>query len=163
VTVVLRRRLAFVLVASSSVSLLAHASTATVEACRAIADDRQRLACYDAAIDAATRPPSAPQPASAQPTAPPSPPHVVKKAEPQPPPPDTLNALVTRVEANPLGRITVDLDNGERWSQTDTTPFVLRVGDRVNVKHARFGSYLLEVVGGGRGMRVKLEASDAPN
>ena len=183
-TVVSRRTLAFVFFASLAASFVARAAVKTTEACRPIADDRQRLACYDAAVDAASAsrsgvpvnaeapPMSGPpagvstSPSAALPppsTAPPSPPHVVKKATPEPPPPDTLNALVTAVVANPLGRLTIDLDNGERWAQADTSPFVLHVGDRVNVKHMRLGSYVLEVVGSGRGMRVKLEASSATN
>ena len=180
-TVVSRRAAAFVFIASFAASFCATGSVTSTEACRSIPDDRQRLACYDAAVDAAaaarsaasvdaerSTPPMASPPATASspspappapPTAPPAPPHVVKKAAPEPPPPDTLNALVTAIAANPLGRLTVDLDNGERWAQTDTSPFVLHVGDRVNVKRMRFGSYVLEVVGSGRGMRVKLEAS----
>ena len=165
----------------------------TVEACRTIADDRDRLACYDAAIDARAEPARVPvvvEPAAPQPPNPPNPPPAPSTAvkpeavatpsvvteepvapppptparrpawtppPPPPPPEDTLDAVVMSIEKSPLGRLTIDLDNGQRWAQTDATPFVLHVGDRVNVKHTRFGAWLLEIVGSGRGLPVKLE------
>ena len=133
-----------------------------VQACRAIADVAQRVACYDRA--------SAPVAAGAQPAqairspAPPPPPPPTPEAEfgrsperarPAPPPPqevraaqelDRISARITSLRADALGRLSFVLDNGQVWRMTESEgvfDFPDR-GDTVTIRRGEIGGYRLD-------------------
>ena len=145
--------------------------------CAAIDDPSARLACYDAAFPRPAPgsrgvPPAAPAvvqtPASAA-IAPAVLPATVPAArpaseaeefglserqraarEPQPekPPATAVTAAVTAVRKLPTGYLRIDLDNDQAWQQTEIDPNIrLRTGDRVTIRKAALGSFLLETPG----------------
>jgi hypothetical protein len=138
--------------------------------CRAVADATARLACYDAIPVAAA---SAPEPLQAAPpvvaaTA------TAAAAAPAAPSPEEmfgrtstevrqatrteleeLTASVTAVQVNYGGKLLVQLDNGQVWSQVDTASLSLRPGSQVRIRRASLGSYMLTEVGHSRSIRVR--------
>ena len=65
-----------------------------------------------------------------------------------------IDAVVTAVAQRGYGQISVTLDNGQVWSQKAAGQFFrVKVGDRVTVKAAALGSFLL-VDTEGRSIRV---------
>ena len=140
----------------------------SVQACRAIADLAQRVACYDRA--------SAPGAASTrvvqtqQPAPPPPPPtpeeqfgRTPERAPPSPPPPrqaaapqllDQISARIVSLRSDALGRLSFVLDNGQVWRMTESEgvfDFPSR-GDTVTVRHGPLGGYRLDW--GNVGVRV---------
>lgn len=129
-------------------------------ACRAIADDAARLRCYDAAVATATpaQPPVATAPGlraedlfgqpgeAARTTA------TRELGLPDPP---SLEAGVAATARNAAGKLVITLDNGQVWSQVDTTVLQLAAGDRVVIRKSALGSYLLQKPAGGRSLRVR--------
>jgi hypothetical protein len=60
-------------------------------------------------------------------------------------PPDFTTAIVRSVRRLPPGYLRIDLDNGQVWQQTETDALVqLRAGDRVKIRRAALGSFLLD-------------------
>jgi hypothetical protein len=131
--------------------------------CAAIDDPTARLACYDAAFPRPARPAAA---AAAAPkvVAVPAPataalqPAIAadkfglserqrEALEPKPekPPANTLTAAVTAVRKLPSGHLLIDLDNDQQWQQIESAPnLYLRTGDRVTIRKAALGSFLLQ-------------------
>lgn len=128
------------------------------EECSAIADDRERLACYDEvfgkpagagqqAIPAAV---AAGAPAAAPPNA-----DVefglseAAKAAREPEKakqrfPDSITGAVAAVGFKPTGELVVTLANGQVWIQTDTLSLAkVKAGDTVTIRKGALGSYLL--------------------
>jgi len=161
--------LAFSLPASAQAPQSADQQLGNVQACRAIADVEQRVACYDRASA-----PAAPgaQPAQAiRSAAPPPPPPTPEeqfgrspeRARPAPPPPrearaaqdlDRISAKITSLRADALGRLSFVLDNGQVWRMTESEgvfDFPAR-GDPVTVRHGALGGYRLDW--GNVGVRV---------
>jgi hypothetical protein len=121
-----------------ALGLLLCAACATAQAqdwrtCAALADDGERLSCYDsyaallaeqgetAATEAFGLPPSTP-------------------AET----PDLIEARVTGVRWSVHGKLLIWLDNGQSWKQIDTrTSFRLALDERVIIKRGWLGSYKL--------------------
>lgn len=134
-------------------------------ACRAISDDRGRLACYDALADAladAAPSPGATAPRLATPTATDlfgldsSSAVAGLGAAAGINPLDELVATVTGVARAADGRLSVDLDNGQSWVQVDTRRATLSTGVEVRIRRAAFGSYLLSPTGDRRSaLRVR--------
>ena len=144
----------------------------SVQACRAIADLEQRVACYDRA----SAPGAAPaQAARTQPPAPPPPPPPTpeeqfgrspERARPAPPPQearagpqqlDQLSARIVSLRSDALGRLSFVLDNGQVWRMTESEgvfDFPSR-GDTVTVRRGAIGGYRLDW--GGAGVRVARE------
>ena len=136
--------------------------------CTAIADDEERLACYDRALRAAS-PPAAPTPAAPAPAAPaPAAPAAQTPASPAPPPASAPAARRTNDEEvirivivgvrTPRGReTTFTAQDGTTWVQTDSqrvvglpeTPF------DAELKSGAMGSRFLVPAGRGRAVRVR--------
>lgn len=140
----------------------AGATDSPLQACRSIAEDAARLACYDNLAD---------RPASA--SAAPAP-----KAAPAPSPEELfgrdavqsedivrraagigrleeVTARVVGVELNPFGKLILTLDNGQVWSQLDSPTPRIRTGDEVRIRRAALSSYLLTLAEGGHASRVR--------
>lgn len=70
--------------------------------------------------------------------------------------PDSIAAIVTRIDEQPYGERIVYLDNGQVWEETSRNRTLrLSVGDDITVKSAAFGSYKLIGPGGKRFTRVQ--------
>ncbi len=140
--------------------------------CRSVAAAQARLACYDQAADQALLragravPPLPPAPAT-DPTElfglPPD--EVRRRAEEQLglPTPDVIEARVSSVSRLPTGKVQVQLDNGQRWQQIDTTASALKPGDAVRIRRGSIGSYLLERASGGFALRVRRLPAAGPD
>jgi len=135
----------------------------SLSACRSIAEDVARLACYDALAE-----PPVPVLASipaGDATPPPTPAELfgrdagesedivlraagIEQIE-------ELRARVTGVRLDAYGKLTVTLDNGQVWSQIDSPALNLKSGDEVRIRRAAMGSYLLAEVDGKRSSRVR--------
>ncbi|HZF17517.1 MAG TPA: hypothetical protein VE046_16410 [Steroidobacteraceae bacterium] len=139
--------------------------------CAAIDDPVARLACFDAAFPRpphATAPAAAPTSASAPAPKPAAPAAVAvkptsdaekfglsnkqktaleaKPGEPAatPAPTTTTTAGVKTVRKLPSGYLLIGLDNNQLWQQTEIDALVVLLpGDRVQIKQASMGSFLL--------------------
>lgn len=116
-----------------------------VTACLKIADDHDRLACFD-------REAAAPPRREAKPIAPEQQLGLTKrqvnKLEPQaapsePPPPVAIDAYILQISQNSAGFSVFKLDNGQVWVQTETTAIAMHVGDMVVVSKGALGSFWL--------------------
>jgi hypothetical protein len=57
-----------------------------------------------------------------------------------------LRAAVTKITSRPFGELVLELDNGQVWEQPEKKgSFIIKVGDGVVIRQARFGSYMLTV------------------
>jgi hypothetical protein len=140
-----------------------------VERCRALDESAARLLCYDTLFPRVPASPrgSGPQPVPAQPpdrsTA-----KVVDTPKASSHAPEgviqtfglsetreraaagvsvteRISATVTDLHQGPGGRFVVYLDNGQVWRQIETATFAPpRKGERVTIRRAAFGSYMLE-------------------
>ncbi len=71
-----------------------------------------------------------------------------REPQPEKPPATAVTAAVTAVRKLPTGYLRIDLDNDQAWQQTETDPNIrLRTGDRVTIRKAALGSFLLETPG----------------
>lgn len=137
--------------------LLAGAATAQnagdMRACRAIADDTARLACYDRALDA-------PAPAADSAAAP----AVAPQYEgdlfglPRPPAPsqevERRQMAIAEARQSQRGRWTFTMDNGQRWLQTDSARLsVVRPGMVAEISVGALGNFLMTL--DGRTIRVR--------
>lgn len=150
-----------------AVALLAQAGTASADssgpgglaACRALADDGARLKCYDTLADhtLTTVGVPAPQPAPEYFGRPPD--EARRVVEEQLGQADHLAARVVGCRKDRGGKLAFQLDNGQRWTQIDTTTAQCRVGATVDIERAALGSYLLHYASGspagGPGLRVR--------
>lgn len=138
-----------------------------IRACAADADDARRLACYDRAAGRSVQQttPSAAAAAAAKSTptsastlsAPAATPETKfgyrgdiareeldrREAEAQQDAPDRLEATVTEIAKQPHGQMVLTLDNGQVWEQKTAETLKIRVGDRIVIKNASMGSFLL--------------------
>lgn len=134
---------------------------AHVRECAAESDDARRLDCYDRAVGRNATAESAAA-ASTLPSPPASP-----AVAPEPSASDKfgyrgpiareeldrqaakgeslerLEATVVELVKQPRGELVVTLDNGQIWAQKGSETVRVRVGDRVVIKSAAFGSFLL--------------------
>ena len=149
--------------------------------CRSIAGDDARLVCYDALADKQAQSVSTPEPDGQSPAtaaiaaaaAPPAP------AALPPPSPEELfgrnavqsddavrsaggvgrleeiTATLAGVHVAPYGKLVLMLDNGQVWSQIDTTTLDVKNGDEVRIRRASLGSYLLTPADSNRAIRVR--------
>jgi hypothetical protein len=137
----------------------AQIETDALRACAAERDDARRLACYDQAMGVSkgstTAAPSAT--AAAAPTAPVATPEPEAKFGYRGPIArkeldekarreggfDKLDAAVVEVARRPRGELVVTLDNGQVWSQKTLESARVKAGDRVTIRKASFGSFLM--------------------
>lgn len=149
-------RLAGLVGLALSAAVTAAAGPDALERCAAIDPPDSRLACYDAL---AGRPASTSAATSANRTV--SPASVAAEAAAQVPPsgrqtfglrniepraaptgPASIEAIVARLTQNRLGQAQVLLDNGQTWL-VDAADLGLGAGDKVTIKRASLGSYLM--------------------
>ena len=125
--------------------------------CRTIADNRERLACYDALAGNTPQVQDPPATISAeslfgrdaaQTSA-------VLQQQTGITPPQILDAEISSVETRPDGKLRLSLQNAHRWEQIDRRPLGLAPGDQVRSRQADFASYLHDTTAVGRGMRVR--------
>jgi hypothetical protein len=118
-----------------------------ISACRQIAEPEKRLTCYDAAVDQSSTT-AAPEAkfGAAKP---------VPDAVAPEPTIDSIDAVIAALHTNGLGKWVIDLDNGQTWTQTDSTRLTLDSAERIVIHKGRFGSYRLEKASGSRGISVK--------
>ena len=133
----------------------AAAWSAATDDCRALADDMQRLACYDRLFPrpiqpAATAPAIAPT--SPQQRPPPDPQFGMNEAQrraaagntEQSKINDSISATVTDLRTTPSGEFVVILDNGQVWRQIDLESWAPpQKGDRVTIRRGALGSFML--------------------
>lgn len=67
----------------------------------------------------------------------------------------SITMAVTSVARDPHGKITIKLDNGQRWRQVRTERFDVSVGDEVVIKRAILGSFTLQRKSGGKKTKVR--------
>lgn len=141
-------------------------SSAELVRCAAITGANERLACYDtlahrvmpAAAPAASATSTAAPAASAATGAPTSASTaaaakggaaskeqefgLTKHQETAPDQPDLINGVVTQLTGDRQGNLYVRLDNAQTWT-FNAQDTLLRVGDKVTIKRAALGSYLM--------------------
>jgi hypothetical protein len=145
----------------------AAASTAAIESCTKLADDKDRLACFDKEVaaeiareshggsGAASVTPSTSAAASGAA----KPPKLteeqkmgfgaekVQKLEAPADAPVPLKTLTTKIQSvttNANGREVFTLENGQVWRQVELDPkFTVHPGDAVQIEHGAFGSFWL--------------------
>lgn len=163
------RKLPWLLAGLACLSAPATAAEPSLTTCRTIADDAQRLRCYDAIVVApapAARAPSA-APATAAPAAPaatqppPSPearfglPARPAPAAPPAEPESIESAIAGRFEGwTPRGRLT--LANGQVWEIVDGSQGTYDLASpKVKITRGSFGGFFLSVEGVGQTPRVR--------
>ena len=149
--------------------------------CRTIADPLERVACYDAALDAESQ--ESAEIAESQesveltksqesvdftepqelvePTASPTAESLFGRTDESIK--DTLEIeevseiayAVIEIRQSPLDRLIVELENGQIWMQTDATRLNLKLGDIVRVRAGFGGSYYLQKTSGSHSIKVK--------
>jgi hypothetical protein len=132
-------------VASDSSTALERALTH----CAAIASGDDRLACYDA-LASGHPPGGVPPPPPTTPHAAPPPAKedfglsTVQKEKKQPAQKqiESIRASVTGLGTSSIGRMMVELDNGQSWELDSADP-LLKVGDAVTIERGAMGSFLL--------------------
>ena len=62
---------------------------------------------------------------------------------------------VTAVTKSSSGKLTITLENGQVWRQSDSKSFRISVGDAVVVRAKSLGSFMLSKEGSSRSIRVK--------
>lgn len=131
-------------------------------ACVAIQDPTARLACFDRTVPGFLAAPVQAPTASTTPVAPARPlptalerfgaeripdDSPAKAAVSGPEGLDAITAKVTAVRESSSGRLSLTLDNGQVWTQSEAKALRVKAGDRVTIETGLFGSYNLSVTG----------------
>jgi hypothetical protein len=146
-----------------------------VAACASEKDSLARLVCFDREVAKYTQPSArvAPTPAAPTVATPPAPPVAITPPSSASPTADDfgvsgelarkraaakgdeaqavkeLRAAVTKITSKPFGELVLELDNGQVWEQNEKkSTFVIKVGDTVVIKPAKFGSFMLSTQDG---------------
>jgi hypothetical protein len=152
-----------------SVSAAAQSPTAqapmgreALAACVAIQDPTARLACFDRTVPGFLAAPVPAPNASTTPVAPARPlptalerfgaeripdDSPAKAAVSGPEGLDAITAKVTAVRESSSGRLSLTLDNGQVWTQSEAKALRVKAGDRVTIETGLFGSYNLSITG----------------
>ena len=156
-------RLAIVIVLAMSLLTTGWGQESNLALCRTIADPLERVACYDAALDAASQESVeiTKSQESVEPTASPTAESQFGRSDQSIK--DTLEIEdvseiaypVIEIRQSPLGRLIIELENGQIWMQTDATRLNLKPGDIVSVRAGLGGSYYLQKTSGSRSVKVK--------
>ena len=145
-----------------------------LRACRDLADDQARLACYDDAVDRRAKSEDSGPESSAE--------NAAAPAESAATPTsisqedlfgktstevertveeatgseriDSLSATIAKLQKYGYNKVLITLDNGQVWKQVDTSTLRLRAGDSISIERAALGSFMLRKPGNGRRMRV---------
>ena len=160
---------------------LAQSLPPSVTACAAEKDSLARLVCFDREVARYSQPsarvaPTPTAPATVSPPAAsvaPTPPAVspskddefgvsgklakqraASKGE-EPVEQKELHASVTKITSKPFGELILELDNGQVWEQPEKKgSFIIKEGDTVVIRQARFGSFML-TAGSGATTRIR--------
>lgn len=135
--------------------------------CKEITNSNKRLACFDAITVAKETPQTAPKVTQVRAEEPkviaksPAPvkervltkeefglKNIIKE-------PEFIKLTVKKVKKDPYGEITVYLEEGQVWKQTDGRALRLKQGDKIVIKKGSFNSFNLMKAEGSRTMRVK--------
>jgi len=159
-------------------STQAYSLPGSVARCRTLADDSQRLACYDQAVEALANTPAAPSKSALQPAvaaksaAKPQPPvaakpvqpstdasfgkeHLKKAAKPvESQQPERLESQVTKVSKDAYKKSLVSLANGQVWKMADKQ-LKVKAGDTIYIKRGMLSAYYLGKPGVNKTVRVK--------
>lgn len=122
-----------------------------LSACLPLADDQQRLACYDRLAE--RQAPTVTTPEALFGLEPAAKTELLQRQHGGEPA-EAIEQTVSTV-SNWNGKLRLGLANGQEWAQTDSTPLQLKPGDVVRIRRAALGSYLLSRKSGGRGIRVR--------
>jgi hypothetical protein len=137
-----------------------------LETCRSIADADERVACYDAIVDALADDGldhAADTPKAAV-VAPVTEENFGRSAEAirreqlekaGVESMEELSATITDVRSIGRYRVEVTLDNGQRWRQASGSGLGLDVGDEITIRPAALGSFRLSPAGSKRSMKVR--------
>lgn len=106
--------------------------TVDVADCVDLATPEQRLACFEAQVEAAR---NAPPTATSAPSA-------SQGSAEEAPPPDTI-AKVTELRETVPNSYVITLDNGQVWRQTRPQYYRLRPGSEVRIYYSRWKSFRL--------------------
>jgi len=142
----------------------------SVAACASEKDSLARLVCFDREVAKYTQPAARVAPTPATPAvATPATPPVAAAPLPAPSPsadefgvsgklaqkrkaaqeqvaPEVkeLRASITKISNKPYGEVVLELDNGQVWEQLEArSTFVIKAGEGVVIKPAKFGSFIL--------------------
>ena len=168
--------LSFAGVSSLAVSAaFAQSVPPSVAACASEKDSLTRLVCFDREVAKYTQSSVRVAPTPVTPAAPTPPAPVVAAAPPVSasqsaddfgvtgnfarkrdaakeavaPAPKELRAKVTKVSAKPYGEAILELDNGQVWEELEKkSSFIIKAGEGVVIKPAKFGSFLLSTDAG---------------
>ena len=69
--------------------------------------------------------------------------------------PDVITLEVVKVKKNPYGKLTVYLEQGQVWKQVNSDSLRLKPKDKIEIRKASLGSYLMAKPGSAKLMRVK--------
>jgi hypothetical protein len=147
----------------------------SVAACASEKDSLARLVCFDREVAKYTQPSArvAPTPAAPAVATPPAPAVAITPPPAASPTTDDfgvtgdlarkraavkgetapvvkeLRAAVTKITSKPYGELVLELDNGQVWEQNEKkSAFVIKVGDGVVIRPAKFGSFMLSTEDG---------------
>lgn len=145
------------------IGLLSGQDASGTAVCPLIDNDAERLACYDSVY---RQPPvSAAVPAPAKPTQDVAPAaedfglteeQRQKRMQDAAPPIDMIESRVAGIERHPRDRYILTLENGQKWMQSEPTPFQrFHVGDAITIRKAALNSYLARGPGSEASFRVR--------
>lgn len=132
--------------------------SSALETCKKIKSQADRLICFDAvaSMNKTTAPiqPEKPAPVSKD--------EIVKEIKQQEfglksqkEDPETLVSTIKKIKKNPYGKLTIYLEEGQVWKQSDSSKLKLKKGYSVSIRKAALGSFLLSTENSKRTMRVK--------
>jgi len=154
-----RRRAAYVWLTASLALVPAHATAGTladrIQACAAIGDNNQRLACFDA-LASESRQPAAPAPAVKKEDTFGMEQSLMAQSRTAPDAVSEIRAPVRRIGTMASGWMVIELENGQTWTQAEAlrNPVPLSAGDEVTIRRGVLGSFVLSTADN-RTMRVR--------
>lgn len=69
--------------------------------------------------------------------------------------PDSIFATISKIKQLLRGQWVIDLENGQKWQQTNTIRIKLKVGDKIRLEKAALGAIYLYKEGSHRSIKVK--------
>ena len=129
------------------------ASAGEFLACRNVEPESSRLECYDGIADRLMAEPEAAVAPAVM--AAPKTPEAAATEEKVEEKADEIVARVTRVVKDNRGRLTIVLDNQQRWRQVSSERFQVKAGDEIVIRKAILGSFVLQQRSGGRKTKVR--------
>lgn len=148
------------------------ADDAALRRCRVIADDKARLACFDALVPVPSRGVSAPapEPVGMPMPSPAAPPPAARADAPAPAPaagsgfgldkpaaqPESVTTTYPGTFSGWAPRQRLRLANGQVWQVADDSDGVYDLRDpKVTIRRTVFGAYVMEIEGAKRTLRVR--------